>query len=127
MFKNLTHLRLICLTNLYVTLLTVEVSGPVTSQTLKLEKLISDELFEIRRERTVELGAEGFRFDDIMRWAAYNLVKGKRPKGYPFNATDWAGNINYKTDADGFLDPYAGQTPAGMYLMLVAIILNLFH
>ncbi|MEO6000906.1 MAG: RagB/SusD family nutrient uptake outer membrane protein [Chitinophagaceae bacterium] len=75
---------------------------------------ISDELFEIRRERTVELGAEGFRYDDIKRWAAHNLLKGKRPKGYPFNAADWAGrNINYKTDADGFLDPYVGQIPNG--------------
>jgi len=75
---------------------------------------VSDELFEIRRERAVELGAEGFRFDDIRRWAAHNLLKGKRPKGYPFNASEWTGKkINYKTDADGFLDPYADQIPDG--------------
>ena len=75
---------------------------------------LSDELYEIRRERAVELGAEGFRYDDLLRWAAHNLLKGKRPKGYPFNAGEWTGKtINYKTDADGFLDPYATQIPGG--------------
>ena len=75
---------------------------------------ISDELFEIRRERCVELGAEGFRYDDIRRWAAHNLLKGKRPLGYPFDASEWAGQtINYKTDSDGFLDPFVNQIPNG--------------
>lgn len=75
---------------------------------------ISDELHEIRRERTVELGSEGFRFDDIMRWRAHTLIKGKRPKGYPFDQSEWTGiSINYKTDADGFLDPYIEQLPNG--------------
>ncbi len=75
---------------------------------------ITDELQEIRRERTVELGAEGFRFDDIRRWAAHNLLKGKRPKGYPYLASEWTGkNISYKTDADGFLDPFSAQISGG--------------
>lgn len=75
---------------------------------------LSDELYEIRRERTVELGAEGFRYDDIRRWAAHKLLKGKRPKGYPFDAAEWAGqNINYRLDGDGFLDPFVGQLPNG--------------
>lgn len=75
---------------------------------------ISDELYEIRRERTVELGCEGFRYDDIMRWAAHSLLKGKRPKGYPFDASEWEGvSINYKTDENGFLDPFIGQLPNG--------------
>jgi hypothetical protein len=73
---------------------------------------VTDELAEIRRERAVELGCEGFRFDDIRRWAAHNLLKGKRPKGYPLKASEWT-QINYKTDADGFLDPYIGQLPNG--------------
>ncbi|WP_341840326.1 RagB/SusD family nutrient uptake outer membrane protein [Chitinophaga caseinilytica] len=75
---------------------------------------LSDELHEIRRERTVELGAEGFRYDDIRRWAAHKLLKGKRPQGYPFDKNEWTGRtINYKTDADGFLDPYATAIPNG--------------
>lgn len=75
---------------------------------------ISDELHEIRRERTVELACEGFRFDDIRRWAAHNLISGKRPKGYPLDESEWEGaQINYKVDENGFLDPYAGQIPNG--------------
>jgi len=30
---------------------------------------------EIRRERRVEFACEGYRFDDLMRWAAVNLIK----------------------------------------------------
>lgn len=75
---------------------------------------LSDQLREIRRERTVELGAEGFRYDDIRRWAAHKLLKGKRPKGYPFEAADWTGTkINYKVDVDGLLDPFVTQLPNG--------------
>src|SRR5690606_34069767 len=37
---------------------------------------------EIRRERKVELVGEGFRWDDIARWAAADeLIVGQRPKG----------------------------------------------
>ena len=40
---------------------------------------------EIRRERRIELALEGFRFDDIMRWAAADeLIVGKRTKGARF-------------------------------------------
>ncbi|MCD2425108.1 RagB/SusD family nutrient uptake outer membrane protein [Niabella pedocola] len=74
---------------------------------------ISNELFEIRREREVELGAEGFRYDDLRRWAAHNLLKDKRPKGYPLDASEWAKPISYRTDSDGFLDPYATVLPNG--------------
>ncbi|MEP7144234.1 MAG: RagB/SusD family nutrient uptake outer membrane protein [Ferruginibacter sp.] len=31
-------------------------------------------ILEIRRERRVELGSEGFRFDDLQRWKAGNLI-----------------------------------------------------
>ncbi|TKC08583.1 RagB/SusD family nutrient uptake outer membrane protein [Pedobacter frigoris] len=75
---------------------------------------ISNELQEIRRERTVELGAEGFRYTDLMRWRAHNLLLNKRPKGYPYDAAEWVGKkINYKTDGNGFLDPYQTQLPNG--------------
>lgn len=36
---------------------------------------ISPLLNEIRRERRVELACEGYRFDDLMRWAAVKLIK----------------------------------------------------
>lgn len=66
---------------------------------------------EIRRERRVELAAEGFRFDDIMRWAAADeLIVGKRPHG--FKASQLATNP-YPVDANGFLDPYQQKLPNG--------------
>lgn len=75
---------------------------------------ISDELYEIRRERTVELACEGFRYDDIRRWAAHHLILSKRPKGYPLDLSEWDGaKINYATDDNGFVDPYSSQLPNG--------------
>lgn len=66
---------------------------------------------EVRRERRIELAAEGFRFDDIMRWAAADeLIVGKRPHG--FKASQLTTNP-YPVDANGFLDPYQQKLPAG--------------
>ncbi len=36
---------------------------------------LSPLLNEIRRERRAELGVEGYRFDDLMRWRAHRLIK----------------------------------------------------
>lgn len=41
---------------------------------------ISPLLYEIRRERRIELALEGFRYDDIMRWNAMTLFE--NPKTY---------------------------------------------
>lgn len=41
------------------------------------------ELLEIRRERRVELALEGYRYDDLMRWAAGQLFE-KEPEGLYF-------------------------------------------
>lgn len=66
---------------------------------------------EIRRERRVELACEGYRWDDIARWAAANeLIIGKRPKG--FKASQVAKNP-YPVDEDGFLDPFQKALPNG--------------
>ena len=66
---------------------------------------------EIRRERRVELAAEGFRWDDIARWAAADeLIIGKRPKG--FLASQISTNP-FPVDGDGFLDPYKNIIPNG--------------
>lgn len=36
---------------------------------------VDDLLYEIRRERRIELAMEGFRYDDIMRWNAMDIYK----------------------------------------------------
>jgi hypothetical protein len=77
---------------------------------------------EIRRERRVELAAEGFRWDDIARWAAADeLIVGKRPKGFH------AGQINenpFPVDEDGFLDPFRTALPNGYQFKLDRDYLN---
>ena len=80
-------------------------------------KSISPLLNEIRRERKVELACEGFRHDDIFRWAAADeLLVGKKPKGaYKEQWRDYPGTTEafveaweiLATDAEGYIDPYA--------------------
>ncbi len=92
---------------------------------------LPDFLQEIRREREVELLTEGFRFDDLMRWAAHNLFVGKRPKGAYYSAELKAAFPNLSVDADNFLDPYNaalngpnggwGFNPAKNYLLPIPI------
>lgn len=74
---------------------------------------ISDELFEIRRERRVELGQEGYRTDDYKRWAAHKLFQGKRPLGYPFLKSEFPKAKNIYTTEDGLLDPFNKVIPNG--------------
>lgn len=74
---------------------------------------VSDELYEIRRERRVELACESFRSDDYRRWRAHKIFQGKRMHGYPFKATEWTGNVGIPIDADGFLDPHVTKCPNG--------------
>lgn len=63
---------------------------------------------EVRRERRIELAVEGFRHDDIWRWAAADeLIIGKKPLGA--KKAQWVGvpNINiYNTNIDGYVEPY---------------------
>lgn len=66
---------------------------------------------EIRRERRVELSLEGFRWDDIARWAAApELIVGKRPKG--FKESQIPGTA-FPSDPNGFLDPFQTGLPSG--------------
>jgi starch-binding outer membrane protein, SusD/RagB family len=84
-------------------------------------------LYEVRRERAVELLTEGFRFDDLMRWRAHKLFAGKRPKGAYYTAEIKTAYPNLSVDADNFLDPYKttltgtnggwGFNPAKHYLL----------
>lgn len=46
---------------------------------------------EIRRERTIELALEGFRYDDLIRWKTAETVLPKEMLGAKFIAADWPG------------------------------------
>lgn len=68
---------------------------------------VSDALYEIRRERVIELAFEGRRINDLMRWGAHSLFLGKRPSGTFLTAElEAAHPDNFLTDVDGFIDPY---------------------
>ncbi|SEN45344.1 Starch-binding associating with outer membrane [bacterium A37T11] len=63
---------------------------------------------EIRRERTVELLFEGFRFDDLRRWKTAETELSKSLKGIKFTGTQYAtdsrwSSMNFTTDANGFI------------------------
>lgn len=59
-------------------------------------------LEEIRRERTVELALEGFRYTDIIRWKLAEIVLTQHILGAKYNQTDWEGadvsNLNLNAD-----------------------------
>lgn len=73
---------------------------------------------EIRRERRVELAFEGFRHDDLMRWAATNLIKGKRLKGARFiQGVSFPGIeeqiSDILVDENRYIDRYKNSLPNG--------------
>lgn len=74
---------------------------------------ISDELYEIRRERRVETAIQNFRKQDLLRWAAHSIFKGKRFKGYPFKQSEFP---DYVVDLDdnGLIDFQKAQLPNGL-------------
>lgn len=66
---------------------------------------------EIRRERRVELACEGYRHDDLYRWAAADeKLVGLKPKGAKL--AQWTGVVaanllaSYPTDANGYIELY---------------------
>lgn len=73
---------------------------------------LSPVINEIRRERRIELAGEGFRWNDIARWAAADeLIVGKRPKG--LKGAQFESNDLYPVDENGFLDPFKISIPNG--------------
>jgi hypothetical protein len=78
---------------------------------------LSPVINEIRRERHVELACEGYRLNDICRWAAApELIVGKQPLGAKANqfVTVVPGLIigtNISVNAQGYVEPYA-KVPA---------------
>lgn len=71
---------------------------------------------EIRRERRIELILEGFRWDDIARWAAADeLIIGKKYIGAKLNPTDYPdlSPEDFMLTDKGYLDPLQNQIPDG--------------
>jgi hypothetical protein len=71
---------------------------------------------EIRRERTVELALEGFRYDDVRRWKTAETelaqdVKGIKIKGSTWQTYPLYGTPDYqaKADANGFMTSETGR------------------
>lgn len=84
---------------------------------------LSPELQEIRRERRVELALQGYRLDDLMRWAAHSVLVGKRGRGaylghdgvlYKSYSEDQLSKINLVlVDGSGWMDPLQELLPLG--------------
>ncbi|MEJ7736865.1 MAG: RagB/SusD family nutrient uptake outer membrane protein [Chitinophagaceae bacterium] len=84
---------------------------------------LSAVLQAVRRERRIELAAEGFRQDDIMRWAAADvLIVNKRPLGALFIGSDMQANYpssfqplltGNTGDTRRYLDPLKNVVPNG--------------
>lgn len=78
---------------------------------------------EIRRERRVELALQGYRLDDLMRWAADKVIVGKRGKGaylghdgvlYKSFAEDKHEALaKVLVDGNGWMDPLQELIPGG--------------
>jgi hypothetical protein len=73
---------------------------------------LTDVIYEIRRERAVEMLAEGLRFNDLMRWRAHKLIVGKRPAGAFYSAV-MASTGSAPVDGDGYIDPFVSEISAG--------------
>ncbi|HVF81399.1 MAG TPA: RagB/SusD family nutrient uptake outer membrane protein [Flavisolibacter sp.] len=69
---------------------------------------------EIRRERTVELAMEGFRYDDLIRWKTAELVLPKELLGAKFIAAEWVGtnqtSLNLNADRVLIVEPAANRS-----------------
>ena len=74
---------------------------------------------EIRRERRIELALEGFRYDDLMRWAAADHIQGMKIKGARFiKGESFPPEMendmeNIKVDGNRYISPYKNSVPDG--------------
>lgn len=64
---------------------------------------------EIRRERTVELALEGFRYDDLIRWKTAEVLLPQTLLGAKFIAAEWVGtngnSLNLNADQVLIVEP----------------------
>lgn len=56
---------------------------------------------EIRRERTVELALEGFRYDDLIRWKMAEICLPQELLGAKYNQTEWVGTVPSQFNLNG--------------------------
>ncbi|MDB5221395.1 MAG: RagB/SusD domain protein [Chitinophagaceae bacterium] len=68
---------------------------------------------EIRRERTVELAMEGFRYDDLIRWKTAETVLPQTLLGAKFIPAEWVGTVqtslNLNADKVLIVEPAANR------------------
>lgn len=79
---------------------------------------LSPVINEVRRERRVELACEGYRKDDIFRWAAADeLIAGWKPKGAKI--AQWTGVVDskyltsYPVDENGYIELFKTNLATG--------------
>lgn len=72
---------------------------------------------EIRRERTVELALEGFRYDDVRRWKTAETEMAQNIRGIKIKGSSWQTypaysdpSVQARTDAGGFLISETNRT-----------------
>jgi hypothetical protein len=87
-------------------------SDPKRSEYADYGHSLTDELYEIRRERTIELACQGFRYDDWRRWASASLFANKRPLGFPYLASEYASGLKINV-TNGFVTPFLKLLPTG--------------
>jgi hypothetical protein len=85
---------------------------PQDNQNVFYQNGIAPLLVEIRRERRIELACEGFRLDDLFRWAAVEEVLLGKKTFYGAKYDWWVQTSNDYNDGDfpvnseGYLDPW---------------------
>jgi hypothetical protein len=94
----------------------LKIDNITTDPNWEFGNYLSPVLQEIRRERKVELACEGYRLDDIFRWAAADeLIRGKRPFGailkqwenYPGVSESFLTAVaKISVNDAGYIDPY---------------------
>jgi hypothetical protein len=92
------------------------VLGSIKNDPNWLFPTLSPAINEVRRERRIELASEGYRWSDLMRWKADNLIVGVRPKGIKFDNSIYPEleiGKNVFIDANGYVDPYQKSLPNG--------------
>ena len=84
--------------------------------------MLSPIINEIRREWHVEFAVEGYRMNNLKRWAAMgDVIVGKRVLGAQFSQTDFPGMVigqDVQVDANGYIDAHVNEVPAGMQFVL---------
>lgn len=93
----------------------------ITTDPAWLYPSLSPIINEVRRERHVELSCEGYRLDDLERWADMGRLVNKRLLGAIFKQSDFPALIpgtSIYIDANGYIDPYQKSLATGFQFNL---------